>query len=828
MKKSILTTLALLATTLASAQYTPEENFDKGWSFYKGVSEGAESPTFDDSKWRTLDIPHDWAIEGPFSIDNDCRMGALPISGTGWYRKEFTMKPEDKGKVVRMEFEGAMSHATVWINGTEVGFRPYGYIGYEYDITKHLKFDGSNNIVAVRLEPKDLSSRWYPGAGLHRSVWLKVDEPVYVDLYGVYNTSPTVTKAKAVAQNETTVVNKRSKSVVVDLVHDYYAPNGEKVASTKDQITVEANSKGLSQTYTNIKEPVIWNLDNPQIYTVKTTLSCDGVVSDTFNSRLGLRAISYDTEGFYLNGERVQFNGVNLHHDNGALGAAVYRRADERKLEIMKSMGVNAIRASHNPTSREFLELCDQMGILVIAEAYDSWAIGKVANGYNTMFDEWHVRDLEDMIRRDRNHPSVVMWSVGNEIKEQWQSYGWKVAKRLHEICKSVDPTRPTTIGFNSGFVAADRNMYQQVDIAGVNYKGGIYDQLRETYPQVPIYGSETAGMSNSRGVYFYPLSRIKKHPSLQVTSYELMGPHWTYPPDLEFHFLAKTPSIMGEFIWTGVDYLGETSPYGGNDNITGDGHWNSDYPSRSSYFGAVDLAGFPKDRFYSYQAEWTTEPMVHLLPHWNWSGVKDDNGDLVKLIEVHCMTNCESAELFLNGKSLGRKVMGKDLTRMIIESRFYEGGKLSHFDSPYRLAWSVPFEAGELKVIAYNGNKEVAQKTINTAGKAAKISLEADRTVIDADGRDLSYFTVRIEDKDGNLVPYADNRVYFSISGEGVLLATDNGDSTSVEPFQQNNRKAFNGLALAIVRSNQKSGSITIKASSKGLKSAQLTIKSE
>ncbi len=284
----------------------------------------------------------------------------------------------------------------------------------------------------------------------------------------------------------------------------------------------------------------------------------------------------------------------------------------------------------------------------------------------------------------------------------------------------------------------------------------------------------------------------------------------------------------MGEFIWTGVDYLGETSPYGGNDNITGDGHWNSDYPSRSSYFGAVDLAGFPKDRFYSYQAEWTTEPMVHLLPHWNWSGVKDDNGDLVKLIEVHCMTNCESAELFLNGKSLGRKVMGKDLTRMIIESRFYEGGKLSHFDSPYRLAWSVPFEAGELKVIAYNGNKEVAQKTINTAGKAAKISLEADRTVIDADGRDLSYFTVRIEDKDGNLVPYADNRVYFSISGEGVLLATDNGDSTSVEPFQQNNRKAFNGLALAIVRSNQKSGSITIKASSKGLKSAQLTIKSE
>ncbi|MFI3248759.1 MAG: glycoside hydrolase family 2 TIM barrel-domain containing protein [Rikenellaceae bacterium] len=824
-KLRLLSCLLCLVTFSANAHYTPDENFDKGWQFYKGVAQGAESPSFDDSKWRTLNLPHDWAIEGPFSVENDCRIGALPVSGTGWYRKEFTMSPSDKDKVVRIEFEGAMSHATVWVNGEQVGFRPYGYIGYEYDITEQLKFDGSENVIAVRLEPKNHSSRWYPGAGIHRSVWLKIDEPIYVDLYGVYNTSPTVTKPLAVAQNETVIVNKTNQNSVVDVLHEYYSPDGVMVASTEDQITIEPNSKGLSQTYTNIVNPQIWSMETPNIYTIKTTVSTNGKVSDTFNSRLGLRAITYDAEGFYINGERVQLQGVNIHHDNGALGAAVYRRADERKLEIMKDMGVNAIRASHNPTSREFLELCDSMGIVVIAEAYDSWAIGKVENGYNIMFDEWYERDLVDMIKRDRNHPSVIMWSIGNEIKEQWQPHGWKIAKELHEICKRVDPTRPTTAGFNSGFIAADNNMYQQVDIAGVNYKGGIYDQLRAKYPQMPVYGSETAGMTNSRGVYFYPIRKMGKHPSLQVTSYELVGPHWTYPPDLEFYFLKNTPSILGEFIWTGMDYLGETSPYGGEDNVTGDRDWNSDYPSRSSYFGAVDMAGFPKDRFYSYQAEWRDEPMVHLMPHWNWCDVKDDFGEKITNIEVNCMTNCESAELFLNGKSLGRKVMGKDLTRMIIETRFYEGGKLTHFDSPYRLAWDVPYEAGELKVIAYNGETQVVQEVIRTAGKPAKITLDADRAVIDADGKDLSYVAVRIEDKDGNLCPWADNRVQFTLEGEGVILATDNGDATSIEPFQQNDRKAFNGKALAIIRSNCASGTITLKATSKGLKSAEVEI---
>ncbi len=816
MKRLSTLILALLFASTAFAQYTPEENFDKGWKFSREKSEGAEKLSFDDSKWRGVDLPHDWAIEGPFDNKWDCRMGALPISGTGWYRKNFTMEAEDLGKIVRLEFEGAMSHTTVWVNGVEVGYRPYGYIGYEYDITKQLKFDGSKNVVAVRLEPLDLSSRWYPGAGIYRSVWLKIDNPIHVDLYGAYITTPTVSEQRAVVQNETTIVNKSEKATEVELTHEYHAPDGTVVASTTDKITIAPNSKEISATYTDIHTPTLWNIGRGELYTVKTTIRSGGEVTDTFDTRFGIRRLEYNSEGFYINGEQVRFNGVNIHHDNGALGAAVYRRADERKLQIMMDMGVNAIRASHNPPSREFLELCDEMGIVVLDELYDCWAIGKVANGYNLLFDKWHAIDLESTLLRDRNHPSVIMWSIGNEIKEQWQKDGWKVAKRLNAMCKEIDPTRPTTCGFNSYPQAYEYNMAPQVDISGMNYKGALYEEHRKKYPQLPIYGSETAGMSTSRGIYFFPLEKIDKHPSLQVTSYDLTGPMWTYPPDLEFLFQATTPSVLGEFIWTGIDYLGETSPYGGNDNITEDGHWNADYPSRSSYFGAVDLAGFPKDRFFIYQSQWTTEPMVHIFPHWNWAGMEGE------IIPVHCFTNCDEAELFLNGKSLGRKVKGKDLTRMIIKSRFYKG---DYYDSPYRLSWEVPYKAGELKIVAYKDGTECVEKVINTAGKPAKIALEVDRNTIEADGRDLSYVTIRIEDKDGNICPTADNKVYFKVEGAGSLIAVDNGNSSDIDSFQANYRKAFSGLALAVLRSEEKSGTITLKATSKGLRGATITV---
>ncbi len=824
-RKTLLSTLLACCIALfnANAQYTPDENFDEGWQFYKGSAEGAEKTSYNDSKWRTLNLPHDWAIEGPFSVNNDCRMGALPISGTGWYRKSFTMDSADKGKIVRVEFEGAMSHAAVWVNGEQVGYRPYGYIGYEYDITKQLKFDGSENVIAVRLQPLDLSSRWYPGAGLHRSVWLKVDEPIYVDLYGAYVTTPTVQKEKAVIQNQTTIVNKRSKSQEVELTHTYFDNNGQKVTTTKDKITVAANSKEVSGTFTDLKNPALWEIYTPNLYSVETVVTCDGKEMDRYKTRFGIRRLNYDSEGFYINDKQVRFNGVNIHHDNGALGAAVNKNADRRKLQIMKDMGVNAIRASHNPPSREFLEVCDEMGIVIIDELYDAWEIAKVENGYNTMFKEWHAADLESTLLRDRNHPSVIMWSIGNEIKEQQQNYGWKIARELHMMCKAIDPTRPTTAGFNSYPAAYVKNMAQQVDISGMNYKGGLYAEQRANFPQIPIYGSETAGMSNTRGFYLLPISEEQfghyKDPSLQVTSYPITGPVWTYPADLEFHFQKENPSVLGEFIWTGIDYLGETSPYGGEDNVTGDGHWNGDYPVRSSSFGAVDLAGFPKDRFFAYQAQWTEEPMVHLMPHWNWKGKEGFP------VPVQCMTNCEEVELFLNGKSLGRKVKGKDLTRLMLRTLRYEP---DHFDSPYRLEWIVPYKAGELKVVASTGGKILAEQVIRTAGKPAKIVLTADRGEIAADNYDLSYVTARIEDKDGNLCPLADNRISFKLEGDGVILATDNGDAGSVEPFQQNNRKAFNGLALAIIRSGEEASTLKLKAVSKGLRDAEIVIQTK
>lgn len=816
MRNTIIVLLASLWALSTTAQYTAEENFDKSWLFYNDVAEGAEQVDFDDSEWRNLNLPHDWAIEGPFDISHNCRTGALPIAGTGWYRKQFSMPLSAEGKVVRIEFEGAMYDAHVYVNGQLVGHRPYGYIGFEFDITEYVNYGDEKNVIAVKLEPKYLASRWYPGAGIYRSVWLKVDEQVYVDQWGTYITTPTATAAKGVVQQETVVVNKSTKDQKVEVVHQYFNPNGENVATAKEDILVAAESKGRSAVFTKIDQPAIWSLDVPNQYTVVTTLTVDGEVTDTYNSKFGIRSIDYDLDAFYLNGEQIHFNGVCLHHDNGALGSAVYKRADERKLQIMKDMGVNAIRTSHNPPSREFLEVCDEIGLVVLDEAFDCWGLEKVENGYNLYYEEWAERDLADMIIRDRNHPSVIMWSIGNEIMEQWKpTLGWKEAKKLHKVCKATDPSRPSTVGFNSYSPAYDNNMAQQVDIVGVNYKPTKYNEIRGNYPQLPLYGSETSSCTSTRGVYHFPIEKYKKHESLQVTSYDLIGPAWAYPPDVEFHFQKESPHMMGEFIWTGFDYLGETTPYGGRDNST-HGRWNDDYPARSSYFGAVDLAGFPKDRFFLYQSQWSKEPMIHLLPHWNWEGKEGD------IIPVYCYTNCDEAELFVNGKSMGRKVKGEDKTTILIDFLRYDP---KTFDSPYRLGWEVPYQPGTIKVVGYKDGKAINEKEIVTAGKPAKVVLSVDRSEIDADGRDLAYVTIRIEDKNGNFCPLADNLVNFKVSGAGDLVAVDNGDPTSLSSFQVPQRKAFNGLALAILRSSEESGDITIKATSKGLKSAQVNV---
>ncbi len=794
-------------------------NFNKAWKFYYNTAEGAENPSYIDTNWRKLDLPHDWAIEGPFDIKNNARTGGLLVDGTGWYRKHFTMQANAKGKVVRLEFEGAMYDAHVWVNGNFAGNRPYGYIGFEFDISKFLKYDGSDNVVAVRLSPKDLSSRWYPGAGIYRSVWMHIDEPVYVSQWGTFITTPTVTDIKAVVQNETVIENKSNNEVTVTLKHEYFSPDGKAVATVDEKLEIPAQSQKTSGLYCNVDKPQRWDLETPNLYKAVTTISENGKILDTYVTRFGIRSIRYSTEGFYLNERKIRFNGVCLHHDNGALGAAVNRRADERKLQIMKDMGVNSIRTSHNPPSRELLELCDEMGLMVMEESFDVWEMPKVENGYNVFFKEWSERDIKDMIRRDRNHPSIVMWSIGNEIIEQAdKKFGWKQAKRLNDFCKEMDKTRPTVCGFNNYPAPFDFNMAQQIDIAGMNYKPAVYDEVRRNYPQLPIIGTETSSCVSSRGEYHFPVVKYIKHDSKQVTSYDMIGPVWAYPPEVEFYFQKQNPFVMGEFIWTGFDYLGEPTPYGGNDNHT-DGQWNSDWPSRSSYFGAVDLCGFPKDRFYLYQSQWTTKPMIHLLPHWNWKGMEGQT------IPVYCYTNCDEAELFLNGKSLGRRIKGKDLTSLDIDFRFYKPKK---FESEYRLSWYVPYQAGTLKVVGYKNGKAINEKVITTAGKPAKIEITADRSEITADGQDLSYVTVRILDKDGNFCPMADNLVDFEVKGEGSIAGVDNGDATSLDSFQEPNRKAYNGMCLAILKSTEKAGAISLVAKSKGLKSTKLTVKTK
>ncbi len=765
-------------------------SFNDGWRFHRGEAEGAEAPAFDDSAWRPLDLPHDWAIEGPFDVKYNARCGGLPFHGTGWYRKRFDVPADAKGKAVFVTFEGAMYNAEVWINGHCLGNRPYGYMEFRFDLGDHLNYGGSN-IIAVKLSPEDLSSRWYPGAGLYRYVWLDIRNPVHVAPWGVFVATPQVSARRATVKVETELVGRGA------VEHEVLDPDGRPAASGPGPELA-------------IRKPRLWDVDAPNLYTLRTTVRVGGVVVDAVETRFGIRTLEFAKSGFKLNGRPLRIQGVCLHHDNGPLGAALYRRADERKLQIMKSMGVNSVRTSHNPPSSEFLDLCDELGILVMDEAFDVWKMAKVENGYNKYFDAWAERDIKDMVRRDRNHPCVFMWSIGNEILEQRDEVeGPRLAKVLGDWVKEVDATRPTTCGFNNWPGPYQSGMAAQVDIAGMNYKPLSYGAEVDAFlPAHPVVGSETSSCTSSRGVYHLPIEKYKTHPSKQVSSYDIVGPPWAYPPDIEFDALERHPEILGEYIWTGFDYLGEPTPYGGRDNST-NGYWNADWPARSSYFGAVDLCGFPKDRFYLYQSQWTKTPMVHLLPHWNWEGSGHET------IPVFAYTNCEEAELFLNGLSLGRRVKGRDLTRIPVEFLRYEK---DHFMSKYRLSWEVPYVPGILKVVGYIGGKPVAGKEIRTAGAPAQIRLVPDRSRIKADGRDLSYVAVRIEDAEGNLCPLADNTVRFKVDGAGSIAAVGNGNAATTAPFIADRRDAFNGLCMLIVEAARKGGSIVVEAMSEGL----------
>jgi beta-galactosidase len=539
-------------------------------------------------------------------------------------------------------------------------------------------------------------------------------------------------------------------------------------------------------------------------------------VIDKYSTSFGIRAIAFDHgKGFLLNGKVRKLQGVCLHHDLGALGAALNRRAIERELQILKAAGVNAVRTSHNPPSPELLDLCDRMGLLVMDEAFDMWRIPKVPNGYSKYFDEWSERDLRDMARRDRNHPSIILWSIGNEIPEQEVPDGWKEAKRLSDFFHEEDPTRPTTSAMNEWSAAIRNHFADALDIKGFNYQPMHYEQIVKEHPAWVVFGSETASCVSSRGEYHLPLANYEKPLSHQISSYDVIAPRWAYCPDVEFTFQARVPSVFGEFVWTGFDYIGEPTPYFDE----GAGSTAHDWPSRSSYFGMVDLAGFPKDRYYLYQSQWTTAPMLHILPHWNWAGHEGEN------IPVMAYSNADEVELFLNGKSLGRKKRFSESIEIPVGANVSADNK---FVSKYRLLWQVPYQTGTLKAIAYSAGRQVAEQEIHTAGAPARIKLIADRSVIQADGDDLSYITVRIEDKDGNLCPMADNLVHFNVTGAGEIAAVDNGNDATTEPFQADQRSAFNGLALLIVRSHSEPGGIRVTARAAGLMQGEIALQSE
>jgi beta-galactosidase len=817
LKPALTTAGAELSTNTPPAKFTGNP----------GTNVPYAQASLDDSRWRKLNLPHDWGIEGPFKQEYPGETGKLPWWGVGWYRKYFTVPAEDKGIQTYLDVDGAMAYASVWLNGEFVGGWPYGYSSWRVDLTPFIHF-GGNNVIAIRLDNPTNSSRWYPGGGIYRNVWLIKLSPVAVAHWGTFITTPEINKESASVNIKVSVDNHSASEANIKVDAEIYELNSRDQksphpAASTEKVDTKAVPGSLTESTLSatVRQPKLWSIQNPSRYVAVITLTQDGKVIDRYETPFGIRTIKFTADnGFLLNGQRVPLNGVCDHHDLGALGSAINTRAIERQLEILKEMGCNAIRTSHNPPAPELLDIADRLGFVVMDEAFDCWVRGKTRNDYHLLFPDWHEKDLRALIRRDRNHPSVILWSIGNEIAEQGSPAGHKIAAELAAIVRSEDLTRPVTAGCNN-YNAGFNGFQKQVDVFGYNYKPFDYGKVRATNENLPLFGSETASCISSRSEYFFPVGTNKNggKADFQMSSYDLYAPPWATPPDWEFHGQDEFPYVAGEFVWTGFDYLGEPTPYNSDTsnllNFTDpaekarlakelDEIGKIRVPSRSSYFGIIDLAGFKKDRFYIYQARWRPElPMAHILPHWNWPE------RVGQVTPIHVYTSGDEAELFLNGKSLGKKKKGQ-----------YE----------YRLHWDdVSYQPGELKVVAYKNGKKWAAETMKTTGPAAKLVLSADKySYLKADGRDLSYVTVTIADNAGLLVPRSKNRISFSISGPGEIIATDNGDATNLESFQSKERNAFNGLALVIVRHNGEPGpgTIILKAESPGLKSAEVKIR--
>lgn len=808
MKTFYLMTMGFCLVLNLHAQRS-EYLLEKGWKFTKGEVSNAEMPAFNDAKWETVDIPHDWAIFGPFDKNNDLqnvavtqnfetqaslktgRTGGLPYVGIGWYRTTFHSTP---GKQTTLIFDGAMSEARVFVNGKEACFWPCGYNSFYCDVTSLVNEDGKNNTLAVRLENRPQSSRWYPGAGLYRNVHVVTTEKIHVPVWGTQITTPYVKDEYASVCLRTTILNAGKTELTV--VTDIMDADGQ-VVSTKTNKGVINHGQPFTQNFI-VERPKLWSPETPVLYKAVSKIYSGDTLLDTYSTRFGIRTIEYIADkGFYLNGKRRKFQGVCNHHDLGPLGAAINVAALRHQLTLLKEMGCDAIRTSHNMPAPELVELCDEMGFMMMLEPFDEWDIAKCDNGYHRFFNEWAEKDMVNMLRQYRNNPCVVMWSIGNEVPTQWSPEGYKVAKFLQDICHREDPTRPVTCGMDQVKSVLANGFAAMLDIPGLNYRAHLYDEAYERLPQNIILGSETSSTVSSRGVYKFPVERKAgaMYDDHQSSSYDLEYCNWSNIPDIDFARAEDHEWTIGQFVWTGFDYLGEPIPYDTNA-----------WPNHSSMFGIIDLASIPKDRYYLYRSVWNKEAeTLHILPHWNWEGREGEK------TPVFVYTNYPSAELFINGKSYGRQTKHKNGT---VENR-------------YRLMWhDAVYQPGEVRVVAYDeqGNP-VAEKTVRTAGKPHHIELVTDCSSLQADGKDLAYVTLRIVDKDGNLCPNDGRLVSFKVKGAGKYRASANGDPTCLDLFHKPEMHAFGGMLTVIVQSGEKTGEIELQATAKGIKTGTIRI---
>lgn len=782
---------------------------------------------FDDSEWRHLNLPHDWAIEGPFNIDYNGSTGKLPYWGIRWYRKTLELSQDDAGKQIYLDIDGAMSYASVWCNGQYVGGWPYGYASFRLDLTPYIKA-GQKNVLAIRLDNPDDTSRWYPGSGIYRNVWLVKTSPVHVEQWGTFVRNQQVDSEIAVMEMGVNIENHAGKDVQVKLQTSVYLqgkdgrPVGEEVTQsmTKD-IAIKKDSWSSARFQFKVDKPKLWDIDTPNCYVAVSRVFMDGKEMDSYETPFGIRTIEFThDQGFMLNGQKVAIKGVCMHHDLGALGAAFNEVAAERQLRIMKEMGANAIRTSHNPPAPELVALCDRMGLMMQLELADTWQKGKRKNDYNLLFDDWSEADMRSLVRHYRNHPSVIMWSIGNEMPDQTTDQGVIIARNLTAYCHDEDTTRPTSLGCNKRD-AVFRDIVNQVDIFGLNYFHKTYPVFKEQNPTRRYHASETSSATSSRGEYFFPVTTDvnDSRSGFQLSSYDMTTIGWGCAPEVQFKMNEEYPFMSGEFVWTGFDYLGEPTPY--NKDLTNLLNFSDPNelekarkeleelgkiktPSRSSYFGIVDLCGFPKDRYYNYKSYWRPDvPTVHILPHWNW---QERIGEITP---VHIYTSGDAVELFLNGKSLGRRE------------------KAHSYD---RLTWDdVRYEPGSLRAIAYKNGQKWAEELVETTGKPAALQVTAEKTELKNDGTDLSFIRVAVVDSQGRVVPRSKNHLKFSVTGPAEIIATDNGDATSLLSFQLSERDAYNGLALVILRSQyMKQGKVVLTVESKGLPRQRVVLKVE